>query len=231
MLMREHLMIFEKTTLLPNSDGTYTLPDYINSLDVDRIIANGKVIRKKDGRFKGITYLSAKKGCDGVPVSFKKQPTGSIDVIYKKKYENIRVLENVQKTVIISKNTITIEDTPLQVGDELELITPDNFYYVLVTNITDISDKKAVVEFDIDLQEDGEKKVTITRFYTEKTVVDAPFDMLYVDFLNAKYCFYQRDYENYNAHMALFNSRLADLDLYLAKTRPSSPDTVLRNWF
>ncbi len=231
MLMREHLMIFERTTLSPNKDGTYTLPDHISSLDVDRIIANGKVIRKKDGRFKGITYLSAKKGCDGVPICFKNTPKGTIDIVYKKKYENIRVLNNVQRKAIIHKNTMTIEDNPLRVGDELELSAANHLYYVLVTNITYNSDNKAVVEFDIDLLEEGEVDVTFTRYYTDQTVVDAPFDMLYVDFLNAKYCFYQRDYENYNAHMALFNSRLADLDLYLAKTRPSSPDTVLRNWF
>ncbi len=231
MLMREHLPIFERITLTPNTDGTYTLPDYINSLDVDRIIANGKVIRKKDGRFKGITYLSAKKGCDGVPVSFKKPPTGSIEVIYKKKYENLRYLEDVKITAHISKNFMTTYYDFLKAGDELALFTPDNEYYVVVTDITYNSEGMAVVQFNTELKEEGETTLTFTKYFSDETVVDAPFDMLYVNFLNAKYCFYQRDYENYNAHMALFNSRLADLDLYLAKTRPSSPDTILKNWF
>ncbi len=230
MLMREHLMVFERTTLLPDANGTYTLPDEINSLDVDRIIANGKVIRKKDGRFKGITYLNTKKGVDGVPICFKNTPKGSIEVVYKKKYEDIRVVD-IQTSATMDKNTMIIDCNSLRVGDELELTTNFDSYYVVVKGITYNSDGKAVVEFDIDTGEQGETNVSITRCLTEKTVVDAPYDMLYIDFLNAKYCFYQRDYENYNAHMAVFNSRLADLDMYLAKSRPSSPDTVLRNWY
>ncbi len=230
MLMREHLMVFERTTILPDADGTYTLPDNINSLDVDRIIANGKVIRKKDGRFKGITYLSAKKGYDGIPISFKKPPTGSIDIVYRKKYEDIRTIY-ITTEAIINNNTMTLGNDSFEIGDYLEINTSTNCYYVYVTGISHNSDGKTVLEFDQNLDESGNKLVSIIRYLTEKTVVDSPYDMLYIDFLNAKYCFYQRDYENYNAHMAAFNSRLADLDLYLAKAKPSSPDTVLRNWF
>ena len=232
MLCRDHLVSFEEATINPNKDGTYTLPEGITLLDVDRIIADGRVLRKKDARWCGITYISAPKGTEGTPISFKKKPNGAIKVIYQKKYEPVRKVE-AEFDATISGNTFTVKNCNLKEGDKIDAITENKDYIGTVKSVEIIDDETAVftVDFTFDERDEEEDYLYIYRHLTDTTLLDEPFDTLYIDFINAKICFYQRDYENYNAHMTVFNSRLADLDLYLAKALPSSPDTVLKNWF
>lgn len=70
----------------------------------------------------------------------------------------------------------------------------------------------------------------ITRVVTDKTVCDAPFDSMYVDYLLAKICFFQRDINAYNQHMTSFNSRLAAYRNWLVRRMPND-DCVIKNWW
>jgi len=54
---------------------------------------------------------------------------------------------------------------------------------------------------------------------------------MYYDFINAKICFNQRDFDTYNKHMAVFNSRLEDYDKFIIKHSNSLPDTRVCNWW
>lgn len=232
MLCRDHLVSFEEATINQNKDGTYTLPEGITLFDVDRIIADGRVLRKKDARWCGITYISAPKGTEGTPISFNKKPKGAIKVIYQKKYEPVRNVDAEFKATITG-NTFTVRNCDLKVGDIIEFCSETEVYMGTIKSAEVINEVTTVFTPDFTFKEgeEGKQDVCIIKHMTETTLLDEPFDTLYIDFINAKICFYQRDYENYNAHMTVFNSRLADLDLYLAKALPSSPDTVLKNWF
>lgn len=55
-----------------------------------------------------------------------------------------------------------------------------------------------------------ESYVPITDITEDETVVRFPYDLMYIDFLMAKCCYYQRDYEAYNQHITAFNSKLSD---------------------
>lgn len=52
------------------------------------------------------------------------------------------------------------------------------------------------------------KHMAIRRVITDTTVLPAPYDNAYVEYLLAKMAFYQRDHEGYQAHMAQFNAAL-----------------------
>lgn len=45
---------------------------------------------------------------------------------------------------------------------------------------------------------------------SEDTAVGAPYDLMYVDFVMAKCCYYQRDYDAYNQHITAFRNKLSD---------------------
>jgi len=55
-----------------------------------------------------------------------------------------------------------------------------------------------------------ESYVPISDPMSEETVIKAPYDRMYIDFVLAKCCYYQRDYDAYNQHIVSFNSRLED---------------------
>lgn len=71
----------------------------------------------------------------------------------------------------------------------------------------------------------------IKRHVLEKTVCDAPYDSMYIDYVNAKICYFQHDYESYNQHMTMFNSRLLAYQAWLKEREPTGDDGKLKNWF
>ena len=231
MLINEHMPTYKKVTLKRESDGTYKLPQNITLLDVDRIISADRVFRKKDVRSRGFKYLSSQKGYEYETISLTEDVCGSICVIYADKYKRIRYIDE-KVEAIANNNTITLKECMLREQDVVELSTDENVYNGRVIKISQNQELDFVVEFDFVLKESGKCNMRIYRKeITEETVVDLPYDSMYIDFVNAKICFYQRDYDNYNAHMSMFNSRLEALDLYLSKNMPPSPDTKIKNWY
>ena len=63
--------------------------------------------------------------------------------------------------------------------------------------------------------------LTSENFIEKETLVSSPYDEMYVDFLLAKCCYYQRDYDTYNRHIMLFNSKLSDFsNRYIEENMP-----------
>lgn len=73
--------------------------------------------------------------------------------------------------------------------------------------------------------------IDIMRHVLDKTVCDAPYDSMYIDYVNAKICFFQRDYESYNQHMTIFNGRLAAYQAWLKERSPMGDDGKMKNWW
>ena len=55
-----------------------------------------------------------------------------------------------------------------------------------------------------------ESYTPISDISADETVIPAPYNLMYIDFILAKCCYYQRDYDAYNQHITAFNSRLDD---------------------
>ena len=69
------------------------------------------------------------------------------------------------------------------------------------------------------------------RIVTDETVCDAPYDRMYIDFVNAQICYYQRDFDTYNQHMNLFNQRLMSYQAWLQQRRVQDKDGKIINWW
>lgn len=68
---------------------------------------------------------------------------------------------------------------------------------------------------------------------SDKTVINAPYDEMYVDFLLAKCCYYQRDFNAYNQHIVAFNSKLEDYAKWFIQRNMPQRKTKnkLNNWW
>ena len=66
-----------------------------------------------------------------------------------------------------------------------------------------------------------------------ETLVPAPYDVMYIDFLLAKYCYYQRDYDAYNQHIISFNSKLEDFaKWFIERNMPiRQSENKITNWW
>lgn len=65
---------------------------------------------------------------------------------------------------------------------------------------------------------------------SDTTLCDTPYDIMYIDYVIAKICLYQHDFNTYNQFISLFNTRL---DAY-KRWRMSSPlhqAQRLKNWW
>lgn len=67
----------------------------------------------------------------------------------------------------------------------------------------------------------------------EETAVGSPYDRMYVDFVMAKCCYYQRDYDAYNQHITAFYNKLSDFSNHEIREHIPSRKTKnqLRNWW
>lgn len=67
----------------------------------------------------------------------------------------------------------------------------------------------------------------------EDTLVPEPYDVMYIDFILAKCCYYQRDYDAYNQHITAFNSKLGDFARwYIERNMPQrDTDNKIVNWW
>lgn len=67
----------------------------------------------------------------------------------------------------------------------------------------------------------------------EETIPPAPYDRMYLDFILAKICYYQRDYDAYNQHIISFNSKLEDYaKWYIERNMPvRETKNTVKNWW
>lgn len=79
----------------------------------------------------------------------------------------------------------------------------------------------------------SEKYIPISDPITDETVVKPPYDAMYIDYLIAKCCYYQRDYDAYNQHILLFNNTLSDYAKWYIERNMPERDTKNRvnNWW
>jgi len=66
----------------------------------------------------------------------------------------------------------------------------------------------------------------------EETLPPPPYDAMYIDFVMAKCCYYQRDFDAYNQHITAFNSKLSDFSNWYIRTHMPERETEnkIKNW-
>lgn len=256
MLLIEDRNVYRSVTLPVASDGTFLLPDGVDIENVEYVTAGNTVLEKQDLREYGGRKLYV-KGYNGIELPNSTQRPSSVTVEYLQPYVPIRLAKYkgdvyasksegymyISKCEFIPGDTLVIQlsaDTETaEVFETVPLLSVDYGLYTISsddaggTGIIFRSDMyRCTVPEDTFTGTSGGKyeNSVITRVITEKTVCDAPFDNMYVDYLLAKINLYQHDTDAYNQYMTMFNSRLAAYRNWLIKRMPSD-DCKLKNWW
>lgn len=248
-LTQEYRKEYDKVTLSADENGDYLLPENVSFEMIDCIFDGRYMLDKQDLRSDGVLYLSGINRRIALPKRHRAK--GDIDVIYIRQHEPIRRGAN---TVSASGNVLQNglfapykEVAGLRTGDTVNIEWADENdvqYFdvnsvsnVPLLSITDVDAENCFLLFPDNTllnaipTQGAKNKFRLTRIVTDKTVCQAPYDSMYIDYVLAKICYYQHDYESYNQHMTLFNSKLKGYQLWLKEREPFGDDGKMKNWW
>lgn len=240
MLLIEDRNVYRSVTLPVSADGTFLLPEGVSMENVEYVTAGNMVLEKQDMRSYGgrKVYIKGRGGIE-LPANTRKTPSVTVD--YMQPYVPIRLAKysgalsldtengsfELPRCEFVPGDMLIIKLT----GDGEEAETFENVPLLAVEAGSDLDTYKCIVPEDaFSDAEITEGEAVITRVITEKTVCDAPFDNMYVEYLLAKINLYQHDVDTYNQYMTMFNSRLGAYRNWLIKRMPSD-DCRLKNWW
>ena len=196
------------------------LPEGISVNEIAKIIADGKELKKTDLRDFGFEY---EYGDRGRILRKTNGASGSFEIIYAVPHHPIRYTDE-EGIAVFAGNTFTC-DKPFLTGDTVKITDGSDEYTVHIT------DMEGNVFFygGAEIPE-GERTVRFYREITEKTLIPAPYDTAYIDFVNAKAAMYQGDNSAYRSFMEQFNEKMKDYRLYLTRHMPRVKSRFM-NWY
>ncbi len=217
MLATEDRCIFREINLTADKNSAVTLPDGVSFESIVAIYKGDKEIKKSTLTLNGNTLLVG----------------GDVRIVYLAPYESVRVVRY-EGEAEIWDNTIRIHDDCFRVGDVVVLETSSGERVVTVTKTAYEAESQCpyilTVTYDKPLAGLGTTSVIMTRKITDKTLCDAPYDIMYVDYLMGKIALFQRDYQMYSQFMTSFNSRLDAYKRWLVNHMPQSGGN-LHGWW
>lgn len=204
-------------------DGTILLPDGVRMENVVRIFDGARELKLRPHR---------------PPKAGRKAARGDVTVIYEEPYRPIRLVKySGAATVDAARDRLYIHDCEFISGDTLSLTAGGVTYpgIPLISVEYDPDDPRGYI---LTVGEGALSGITgtdyenaeISRAVTDKTVCDAPYDMMYVDYLLAKIAQYQRDAAAYTASIAAFNSALSQYKSWLTARMPHRSDNFKNYW-
>ena len=216
MLTIEDRNVFIKETLAPDSEGRILLPMNVGFENIISVRVGGRELKKEDLR-----SIGSIKSC-ALPA----------EIIYLKPYSSIRtVVYNGDIVIDKTQSCIIINENSFRKGDSV-VFTVDNITAELrILDTEGCSEKYCLYAPQGCLDNFPDTgKGKIERIVTEKTVCDAPYDTMYIDYIIAKICMLQRDFETYNQFMTSFNSRLLAYKRWITNQLPQAGGQ-LKNWW
>lgn len=241
MLLIEDRNVFKSVTLPVSEDGTFLLPEGVTMEYVEYITAGNLVLNKKDMRSYGGRKIYI-RGLNGFERKNPDIPTQTVTVEYLEPYRPIRLSKYrgavefdadegtfyIPVCEFVPGDILTIQiDAGSDDGQDLDKVPLLGVDY-------DADRSKYVCTVPAEtfetLIQDTDDDTLITRIITERTVCDPPYDSMYIDYVLAKICYFQRDMSAYNQHMTAFNSRLDAYKRWLMGRMPSD-DSTFKNWW
>lgn len=224
MLMIEDKNILVSETMYTDKNSNIILPDGVGFENVISVTAGGKIL-----------YKDNLKDMDRV---LKNTPFSPVTVVYLMPHTPIRFASYRGEAEFDTDNSkIILHKNQFIKGDMINVeIDGTNAGDFSIENIE--INKNPGPEIVLSVNENGlaniesksSENVVINRLITDKTVCNAPYDGMYVDYILAKIGMYQRDYEMYNQYMTAFNSRLGAYKRWLINHMPASGGK-LTNWW
>lgn len=242
------------------NDNTYLLPEDCEISDVVKVIAAGQEIPKRDMRTNGL-FMSHAPGQPAVTVEYgcrTDRLCNNITVVYKPHYQPTRTpimkavtaeLAKSTVTVILPSNaeraegdTITLPHNAPFIADDTVKISAEGSYItasilsreLILPEGGTYEDMQCVLtcgEGELEPMGYGTKTVDIERVITDKTLCPPPYDEMYIDYIAAQICFYQRKNDIYQQNIARFNARFDEYRYHLKDTEAENDHTVFTNWW
>ena len=72
--------------------------------------------------------------------------------------------------------------------------------------------------------------VSVMRLITDKTECDMPYDEMFVQWVCARICQWQKEFEGYNQHMTMFNQLLSDYWHHITERKEPCDNTQWKGW-
>lgn len=241
MLLIEDRNVFKTVDLPVSEDGTILLPEGVSAEYIEYVTSGNTVLEKKDMRSYGGRKIYI-RGLNGIKRKNQDQHPKSVTVEYLEPYRPIRLAKYrgsvdydtddgcfyIPVCEFVPGDILTIQiDADSDDGQDL-----DGVPLLGVDYDPDLSKYVCTVPADTfeELTVSSDDDTLITRVVTERTVCDPPYDSMYIDYVLAKICYFQRDMSAYNQHMTAFNSRLDAYKRWLMGRMPSD-DCTFKNWW
>lgn len=201
------------------------LPEDVEINDISKIIMDGRELKKTDLRDFGIEYEYSETG------KVLKKNDGTVcdfEIIYALPHIPIRYIDE-DVEVIFEQGSFTIKNQYSDVffvpGDNVIVTDGEQRYKALIWDIE--TDNKYIYRgSSIPV---GERTVHMFREFDERTLIPAPYDTAYMDFVNSKVALYQGDTDAYSSFMGQFNVKMNDYRKYLTRNMPRSEAKFI-NW-
>lgn len=203
-------------------DGSVLLPEGVRFENILHIYADGMDLPKSQYRLQNRKcYILG----DTVPED--------VVIVYEMPYYPIRMPKFSGNADITDSKTIKINDCEFIVGDLLNIkmgnIELQDIPLLAVDHDED-NPRGYILTLPETFMDTGIVNVQITRTVTDKTVCDAPFDSMYIDYLLSKIAQYQKDTNNYNMYTTQFNTKLVQYREWLAARMPTEPSKLKNYW-
>ena len=205
---------------ISSSGARVMLPENVTVNDVSKIIADGKELKKTDMRNFGFSYDYSK---DGVVIERSGESPGTFTVIYACPYIPLRYI-NLDGSAVFGEGEFMAEPD-FYIGDTVKITDGHTVYTVHITGFTE-----GGFTYTGDAVPPGEKQVHFYREITDTTLLPAPYDSAYIDFVNAKVAMYQGDENGYKTFIGQYNRKISDYRHYLTRNMPRK-EAKVKNWF
>ena len=200
-------------------DGTILLPEGVRPEQVTHIYLGRRELPKR-------LYE--------LPQAFKRLPQGGLTVIYEEPYRPIR-LPRYQGMAETDGDRLYLRDCEFVPGDSL-IITAGGQKTRGIPLLSVEYDPDDIRGYILTAAEGtlpvlyGAVSMIIEREVTDKTVCDAPYDVMYIDYLLAKIAQYQRDTAAYKTNMAAFDMSLCGYKRWLTAHMPHEKHRLKNYW-
>lgn len=244
MLSIEDRCTYKEIILPVAADNSILLPEGVRMENIESVISAGKVLnpadyRGYDNRKIFFTHMN------GIAVPTKPNVGPRVTVVYLVPYEPIRLVRYAGAVEIDKeKNIIYCAKSEFLPGDVLNLSlnvsgdTSDEDIFDILLFRTSYDTQKNMYALEIDAESAARANIThsdnaiLRREVTDKTICDAPYDSMYIDYLLAKMNLVQHDMNTYNQYMASFNSRLDAYKRWIINRMPFDKDSSrFKNWW
>ena len=216
-IRKNYEIVYDKITV---NSSEVLLPEGVSVNEIAKITADGREIKKTDLRDFGFLYEYGERGrtvkkADGTP--------SRLEIVYEVPHHPTRYIN--EEGLASFSDSSFISDKPFLTGDTVRITDGGEEYTVHIT------DTEGNVCFYTGAEiPDGERKVQFYREITEKTLLPAPYDTAYMDFVNAKASMYQGDSASYRSFMEQFNKKIRDYRMYLTRHMPRTKSRFI-NWY